>query len=84
MSRKHNKLLASVSFQPMTAGEIVSAYIRDYRRATQAEMLRFARLGLRDAIRNAALCSLPNGYRQPHQRRLSKAVLEESERRLQR
>jgi hypothetical protein len=50
----------------------------------QAEMLRFARLGLGDAIRNAALCRLPNGKRHPHQRRLSKAVLEESERRLQR
>jgi hypothetical protein len=68
----------------MTPGEIVSAYIRDYRRAARAEMLRFARLGLRDAIRNAALCRLPNGKRHPHQRRLSKAVLEESERRLQR
>jgi hypothetical protein len=68
----------------MTFGEIVSAYIRDHRKSARREMRCFEQSScLCDAIR-AAFCLMPNQKRHPHQRRRSRAVLEEGERRLQR
>jgi hypothetical protein len=68
----------------MTLSEIVSAYIRDYRESARSEMRCFEQSScLSEAIR-AAFCLMPNQKRHPHQRRRSKAVLEEGARRLQR
>ena len=68
----------------MTLNEIVSAYIRDHRRAAQSEMRFFEiQRSLAGAIHRAALCVLPGGKRHPHQRRLRQAVLNEAERRIQ-
>jgi len=64
----------------MTLDEIVSAYIRDYRRKALAEMRMFERQSkTSDAIRRAALCIFSDGKRHPHQRRIPRAVLERAE-----
>ena len=76
----------------MTLSEIVSAYIRDHRESARSETRCFEiEPNLRAAIRKAALCLRPSdkhpqqwNKRHSHQWHLSKAVLEESERRLQR
>jgi hypothetical protein len=68
----------------MTISEIVSAYVRDHRESTRSEMRRFEETScLSDAIR-MAFCLMPNQKRHLHQRRRSRAVLEEGARRLQR
>jgi hypothetical protein len=64
--------------------EVIAAYICDCRPHMLCEMRSFATAHrLEDAIQRAALCILPCGKRHPHQRRLSKAVLQEAEQRLQ-
>ena len=63
---------------------IVSDYIRDHRDCASKEIRYFEREpSLTAAIRQAAQSSLPNGMRQPHQRRIPKAVLDIAERQLQ-
>src|SRR6267142_128467 len=68
----------------MTFDEIVSDYIREYRDDACAEM-RFFEIQRSPsvAIRKAALCELSSGKRHPHQRRIPKALLEQSEAQLQ-
>jgi hypothetical protein len=68
----------------MTLDEIVSDYIREYRKDTRAEMRVFEiQRSPSEAIRAAALCEWQDGKRHPHQRRIPKAVLELAEARLQ-
>jgi hypothetical protein len=68
----------------MTLDEIVGNYIRQYRDDARAEMRFFEiQRNLSEAIRKAALCTLPSGKRHPHQRRIPKAVLEQAEAQLQ-
>jgi hypothetical protein len=68
----------------MTLDEIVRDYIREYRDDASAEMRFFEIQRSPSAtIRKAALCELPSGKRHPHQRRISKALLEQVEARLQ-
>lgn len=68
----------------MTLDEIVSDYIREYRKRAHTEM-RFFEIqpSPSAAIRKAALCQLPSGKRHPHQRRIPGALLEQVEARLQ-
>lgn len=68
----------------MTVIEIVADYIREYRADARDEM-RFYEIqrGPAKAIEKAALCVLPSGERHPHQHRISGAVLELAEARLQ-
>jgi hypothetical protein len=68
----------------ITLDGIVSDYILRYRTHARAEMRFFA--GQRSssaAIGKAALCTLPNGKRHPHQWRIPGVVLEQAEARLQ-
>lgn len=68
----------------MTHDEIVSHYIRHHRQDARAEMRFFEiQRNTSAAIHKAALCVMPGGKRHPHQRRIPKAVLEETEARLQ-
>lgn len=68
----------------MTLDEIVSDYIREYRDHARKEMRFFEiQRSPSKAIRKAALCELPSGKRHPHQRRISRALLEQVEARLQ-
>lgn len=68
----------------MTSEEIISDYIREYRENARAEMRFFEIQRSRSAaIRKATLCDLPSGKRHPHQRRISRAVLEHVEAQLQ-
>jgi hypothetical protein len=68
----------------MTVSEIVADYIRKHRANAQDEM-RFYEIqrGPSKAIEKAALCVLPSGKLHPHQHRISGAVLELAEARLQ-
>jgi hypothetical protein len=68
----------------VTAKQIVEAYIRDYRPFTRHEMNTFKReASASTAISRAALCRMEDGKRHPHQRRIPKIVLEQTEARLQ-
>lgn len=61
----------------------VDDYIARYRHAAGRELAYFRRLRTdEDAVRQAALARLPSGKRHPHQRRIPRASLEESARRL--
>ena len=64
-------------------GDIVDAYIRDWRDGAQRERQFFKGCTLKRAIEFAALCKLPGGKRHPHQYRLSRGVLAEAESNLQ-
>jgi hypothetical protein len=68
----------------MTVSEIVADYIREYR-ANARDKMRFYEIqrSPAKAIEKAALCVLPSGKRHPHQHRISGAVLELAEARLQ-
>jgi len=68
----------------MTVSEIVADYIREHRANARDEM-RFYEIqrSPAKAIEKAALCVLPSGKRHPHQHRISRAVLELAEVRLQ-
>ena len=68
----------------MTLNEIVDDYIRVYRAAAKEEMREFRQEeSPQAAIRRAALSELVQGKRHPHQRRISRKVLEEAEAKLQ-
>lgn len=59
-------------------------YIKRYRARARAEMRRYAALrSLPEAIREAALCCLPDGKRHPHQYRIPGNVLVRTEMALQ-
>jgi hypothetical protein len=70
----------------MTPSEIVSDYIRRYRRHARAELDEYQKLpSLRQAIRHASLCHrLPSLKRHPHQYRIQQHVLLAAERELHR
>ena len=68
----------------MAFDQIVAHYIREYRHEARAEMRVFeSQRTASEAIRKAALCIYSEGKRHPHQRRIPRAVLEESEAKLQ-
>jgi len=69
----------------MTLDEIVDDYIRLYRPAARQEMREYRReRSAQAAIRRAALSEMLNGKRHPHQRRISRKILETAEAELQR
>ena len=65
-------------------GVAVDDYIACHRRPAARELEYFSRVirADEDAVSRAALAQLPNGNRHPHQRRIPRAALEESRRRL--
>jgi hypothetical protein len=68
----------------MTLNEIVDDYIRVYRSAAKEEMREYEQEeSPQAAIRRAALSESPDGKRHPHQRRISRKVLEQAEAELQ-
>jgi hypothetical protein len=65
--------------QPRSHAEVVRAYIRDYRVAAQRERRDCAmQHSLADTVRAAALSTLPDGRRHPHQRRIPGRVLQQA------
>jgi hypothetical protein len=68
-----------------TLRQVIDDYIEHVRPNARAEMDEFRRLpSLKQAIYHAALCHwLPTHKRHPHQRRISRPVLEAAERKLQ-
>lgn len=68
----------------MSPEEAVADYILNCRVLARAEMRTFEKEpSLRDAIRRAALCLLPNKKRHPHQYRIPGSLLKQAEARLQ-